>query len=170
MEICDCPNCIKFNFTDQNGKQSQGVLVSSGTCNCQSDPLLSDSVSKATISEPDHSKEHQQPPDWHQETQNKDHCMEKTFVELICNFILLFFVLSKEDLLKISIQQAFRFALWLGYMLSTFPKMCKPLLKNSTLLLHSINSFVLQNSTQHMILTQHPLSVNKTISQHLFHV
>ncbi|MBW0507385.1 hypothetical protein O181_047100 [Austropuccinia psidii MF-1] len=93
MEICDCTHCIKFDFTDQNGKQTQGVLVSRRTRNrhwakyCQSDQLLSDSISKATISEPHHSKEHQQPPDWHQETQNKDHCTEQTFVELIHNFI-----------------------------------------------------------------------------------
>ncbi|MBW0478387.1 hypothetical protein O181_018102 [Austropuccinia psidii MF-1] len=35
MEVCTCPKCINYQFTDENGKQNQGPFVSKSTRNRQ---------------------------------------------------------------------------------------------------------------------------------------
>ncbi|MBW0546115.1 hypothetical protein O181_085830 [Austropuccinia psidii MF-1] len=91
MELCNCNQCRKFEFTNEDGKKTQGVLVSWRTRNrhwaksCQSEAFLSEIISKAKISEPHNSNN-----DHSQETQKVDYCTEKTFMELI--YLMLCFI------------------------------------------------------------------------------
>ncbi|MBW0564096.1 hypothetical protein O181_103811, partial [Austropuccinia psidii MF-1] len=88
MEVCNCPQCVKYDFTNENGKKSQGVLVSRRTCNChwakycQSDKILSNIISKTTLSEQENSKSAQEPPDQTEKSQVIEYCTENTFMEL----------------------------------------------------------------------------------------
>ncbi|MBW0565790.1 hypothetical protein O181_105505 [Austropuccinia psidii MF-1] len=90
MEVCDCPQCIKFDFTNEYGNKTQGFLVCQRTCNChwekncQSDQLLSNPISGTILSDPPNSNDCHEPLEQHQEGPKLDHCTESRSVELIC--------------------------------------------------------------------------------------
>ncbi|MBW0508202.1 hypothetical protein O181_047917 [Austropuccinia psidii MF-1] len=96
MEVCNCTRCIKFQFTNEVGKTTQGVIVTWRNCNrhwkkhCQSDQLLSDLIGKAELSEPTESNDGQKYSNQDQESQKIDLCTENTFVELIRKYFLSF--------------------------------------------------------------------------------
>ncbi|MBW0469316.1 hypothetical protein O181_009031 [Austropuccinia psidii MF-1] len=96
MELCDCPQCIKFEFTDNNGKTTQGVLVSQRTRNrhwakhSQSDQLSININPKTTPSEHVDAREGQKRPDQSDESRKLDHFTGDAFVEL--SRLMLFFI------------------------------------------------------------------------------
>ena len=86
MEICDCPQCIKFDFTNELGKKTQGVLVSQRTRNChweshcQSDYGLSEIILKTEILEAHDAKQSPNQLACTQESKNVDYFTKDNFV------------------------------------------------------------------------------------------
>ncbi|MBW0523372.1 hypothetical protein O181_063087 [Austropuccinia psidii MF-1] len=87
MEICTCPKCKEFQFTDQDGQQHQGVLLSQSACNRhwvdteKIGPILSDIVSKNSIEE--HSNKTSQLSSSESETSSSFSAQEKQTSQLI---------------------------------------------------------------------------------------